>query len=163
MSATDRDERGAPEPASSRSDGGGTGEIVISVKDLTMGWDDTVLQKDASFDVYRGDVFSILGGSGCGKSTMLRYLIGLEQPMGGEISVAGIGKPSLEVGYPPFGVMFQSGALFGSLSVGENVLLPLTQWTNLPPGAAAAVMRSKLRLVGLSGAETKKPDRKSVV
>jgi phospholipid/cholesterol/gamma-HCH transport system ATP-binding protein len=122
-----------------------------------MGWGDVILQEDASFEVNRGDVFAILGGSGCGKSTMLRYLIGLEEPMGGEISVAGIGRPSLEVGYPPFGVMFQSGALFGSLTVGENVLLPLTQWTTLPPGAAAAVMRSKLRLVGLTGAEAKKP------
>lgn len=155
MSTSERDE---PRRAAGRHEArDGEPETVISVKNLTMGWDDTILQKDASFDVYRGDVFSILGGSGCGKSTMLRYLIGLEEPMSGEVSVAGIGKPSLEVGYPPFGVMFQSGALFGSLSVGENVLLPLTQWTNLPPGAAAAVMRSKLRLVGLSGAETKKP------
>ena len=97
-------------------------DIMIRVIDLTMGWDDVVLQENATFDVDRGDIFAILGGSGCGKSTLLRYLIGLEEPHDRQRARStGIGAPNLEVGRPPFGVMFQSGALFGSMTVGENV------------------------------------------
>jgi phospholipid/cholesterol/gamma-HCH transport system ATP-binding protein len=138
-----------------------TEEILIRVSDLTIGWDDVVLQKDASFDVARGDVFAILGGSGCGKSTMLRYLVGLEDAAQGDIQVAGIGKPHLEVGRPMFGVMFQSGALIGSLSVGENVGLPLEEWTSLVPEAIGAIVRAKLRLVGLGGTQDKLPSELS--
>lgn len=134
-----------------------TPEMLITVKNLTMGWEDRVLQKDASFEIERGDIFAILGGSGCGKSTMLRHLIGLESPMSGTIEIAGIKDTHLEVSKPPFGVMFQSGALLGSLTVGENVALPLQEWTNLPPAAILAIVRAKLRLVGLSAAENKLP------
>jgi phospholipid/cholesterol/gamma-HCH transport system ATP-binding protein len=130
---------------------------LIRVDKLTMGWDDLILQKDASFQVERNEIFAILGGSGCGKSTMLRYLVGLEVPLAGAISIEGIGHPNLDVGRPPFGVMFQSGALFGSLSVGENVALPLDQWTDLPEDAIGAIVRAKLKLVGLDGSEDKFP------
>jgi phospholipid/cholesterol/gamma-HCH transport system ATP-binding protein len=128
-------------------------EPAISVQDLTMGWDDFILQKNASFDVAEGEVFAILGGSGCGKSTLLRYLIGLEKPMEGHIHIRGLGSPDLAVGRPPFGVMFQSGALFGSMTVGENVGLGLRQWTDLPEDAVEAVVSGKLALVGLQGTE----------
>jgi phospholipid/cholesterol/gamma-HCH transport system ATP-binding protein len=130
---------------------------IITVKDLTIGWDDTILQQNLNFEVPRGEVFAILGGSGCGKSTLLRFLIGLEEPMVGEIDVAGRGLPDLEAGLPPFGVMFQAGALFGSLTVGENVALPLEEWTDLPEDAIAAIARAKLKLVGLDGAAEKLP------
>jgi phospholipid/cholesterol/gamma-HCH transport system ATP-binding protein len=130
---------------------------IITVKDLTIGWGDVILQERLTFDVGRGDVFAILGGSGCGKSTLLRFLIGLEEPMTGEIDVAGRGLPDLEAGLPPFGVMFQAGALFGSLTVGENVALPLEEWTDLPDDAVAAIARAKLKLVGLDGAADKLP------
>ena len=111
-------------------------EPLIDVQELTMGWGDFVLQQDATFQVGRGDVFVILGGSGCGKSTLLRHLIGLQRPLSGSVHLAGIGTPSLEtVGRPPFGVMFQSGALFGSMTVGKNVALPLRSWTDLPATA----------------------------
>ena len=136
-------------------------ERVISVENLTMGWGDVVLQRDATFHVDRGEIFAILGGSGCGKSTLLRYLIGLEAPLAGEISIEGIGKPNLEVGRPPFGVMFQSGALFGSMTVGENVGLSLEQWTELPRNAIGAIVKAKLRLVGLEGTENKMPSELS--
>ena len=126
-----------------------------------MGWGDVVLQKGATFQVEHGDVFAILGGSGCGKSTLMRYLIGLEQPLAGEVIIEGLGHPNLDVGRPPFGVMFQSGALFGSLTVGENVGLALEQWTNLPRDAIGAIVRAKLRLVGLDGAESKLPSELS--
>lgn len=134
---------------------------LIQVKDLTMGWGDVALLEHATFHVDRGDVFAILGGSGCGKSTLLRYMIGLEQPLAGEITIEGLGHPKLDVGRPPFGVMFQSGALFGSLTVGENVGLSLQQWTKLAPAAIGAIVRAKLRLVGLEGAENKLPSELS--
>lgn len=130
---------------------------LITVEGLTMGWGGTILQEGASFIVERSDVFAILGGSGCGKSTMLRHLIGLERPLAGRIDIAGLGPPNLEVGYPPFGVMFQSGALLGSMTVGENVALPLEQWTDLPRDAIEAIVLAKLSLVGLQGAEAKFP------
>jgi phospholipid/cholesterol/gamma-HCH transport system ATP-binding protein len=129
----------------------------IDVRALTIGWDDVVLQNEATFQVEHGEVFAILGGSGCGKSTMLRFLIGLEPPLAGEVEIDGIGHPNLEVGRPPFGVMFQGGALFGSLTVGENVAMPIEQWTTLPQDAIAAIVRAKLRLVGLEAAEDKFP------
>jgi phospholipid/cholesterol/gamma-HCH transport system ATP-binding protein len=134
---------------------------MIAVKDLTIGWGDVVLQQNLTFDVRRGEVFTILGGSGCGKSTLLRFLIGLEPAIHGEIDVAGRGEPDLEGGLPPFGVMFQAGALFGSLTVGENVALPLEEWTDLPGDAIAAIARGKLKLVGLDGAADKFPSELS--
>ncbi len=130
---------------------------AITVRNLTMGWDDRILQKEASFEVQKSEVFAILGGSGCGKSTLLRYLIGLEKPMEGDIAIEGIGAPDLAVGRPPFGVMFQSGALFGSMTVGQNVGLGLRQWTDLPDDAVDAIVSGKLALVGLQGTEDKLP------
>jgi phospholipid/cholesterol/gamma-HCH transport system ATP-binding protein len=124
---------------------------LITVNDLTIGWEDYVLQEHASFEVERGDIFVILGGSGCGKSTLLRYLVGLESPLSGSVEIEGIGQPRLEEGAPRFGMMFQSGALLGSLTVGENVGLPLREWTRLPPEAVEAIVEAKLALVGLDG------------
>jgi len=133
------------------------GEPIIEVKNLTMGWGDVILQKDCSFVVNRGDIFVILGGSGCGKSTMMRYLIGLETPMKGEVIVAGMEQARAGMGPPPYGVMFQSGALLGSMTVGENVELALQEWTDLPREAVHAVAVAKLRLVGLHHVHTKMP------
>jgi phospholipid/cholesterol/gamma-HCH transport system ATP-binding protein len=130
---------------------------IIHVRDLAIGHDGVLLQENATFDVFPGDIFAILGGSGSGKSTMLRYLIGLETPLRGDIHIADLGAPNLEVGRPPFGVMFQAGALFGSMTVGENVALSLEEWTDLPPDAIHAVVLAKLRLVGLEGASDKFP------
>jgi phospholipid/cholesterol/gamma-HCH transport system ATP-binding protein len=133
-------------------------DVFIDVSGLTIGWGgDAVLQRDATFQIARGDIFVILGGSGCGKSTLLRHLVGLEEPLAGSIEIAGLGKPRLDIGRPPYGVMFQGGALFGSLTVGENVALPIEQWTGLPDDAVTAIVRAKLRLVGLAGAENKFP------
>ncbi len=123
---------------------------VIEVEHLTIGWGDRILMRDLTFDVPAGDVFAILGGSGSGKSTLLRHLIGLEQPKAGRIVVRGAESPD---GRPPFGVLFQSGALFGSMTVGENVALPLREWTRLDDDSIDAVVRAKLALVGLAGFE----------
>jgi phospholipid/cholesterol/gamma-HCH transport system ATP-binding protein len=136
-------------------------EIIIRAVDLTIGWGETVLQKDANFEVEKGDIFIILGGSGCGKSTMMRYLIGLEVPLSGQVLYANGVEAKLARGRPEFGVMFQSGALLGSLTVGENVALPLVIWTSLPEEAIDAIVEAKLRLVGLQGTENKMPSELS--
>jgi phospholipid/cholesterol/gamma-HCH transport system ATP-binding protein len=132
-------------------------EPLISVRGLSVGHADRVLLENADFDVEHGDVFVILGGSGCGKSTLLRHLIGLETPRAGSIHIAGIGAPRLRGAAPEYGVMFQSGALFGSLTVGENVAFVLQEWTDLPEPAIDAIVKAKLALVGLEGAEDKLP------
>jgi phospholipid/cholesterol/gamma-HCH transport system ATP-binding protein len=132
-------------------------EPLIRVRELEVGWSDQPLLSAATFDVARGDVFVILGASGCGKSTLLRYLIGLETPKNGTISIAGMGAPRLEGAAPQYGVMFQSGALFSSMTVGENVGFALQEWTELPGEAITAIVKAKLALVGLEGTEDKLP------
>jgi len=128
---------------------------MIEVEHLTVGYADTVVLEDVDFTVPRGDVFAILGGSGSGKSTLLRHLIGLEEPMRGTIRIAG--APPAREGAPTCGVLFQSGALFGSMTVAENVALALVKWTNLDGHAIDTIVRSKLRLVGLEGFENHFP------
>jgi phospholipid/cholesterol/gamma-HCH transport system ATP-binding protein len=132
-------------------------ERLIEVRGLTIGHGQRPLLENLDFEVQRGDVFVILGGSGCGKSTLLRHLIGLDQPIAGEIHIAGVGTPRLVGAAPAYGVMFQSGALFSSLTVGENVGFALTEWTDLPEAAISAIVRAKLALVGLEAAEDKLP------
>lgn len=136
-------------------------EPMIEVRDLSIGWTDEPLLEHASFEVHEGEVFAILGGSGCGKSTLMRFLIGLAEPMAGTISIAGRGAPRLDASRPVFGVMFQQGALFGSMTVAENVALPLERWTDLPRDAVDAMVRAKLRLVGLEEAGAKLPSELS--
>ena len=102
-----------------------------------------------SFEVERGTTLAILGGSGSGKSTLLRYLIGLERPMAGRIDIDGVGEPHRHEGVPPFGVLFQSGALFSSLTVAENLALPLTTWTSIRGPLVRDLVQAKLNLVGL--------------
>jgi phospholipid/cholesterol/gamma-HCH transport system ATP-binding protein len=125
---------------------------IIAVERLTIGYGDTVVLDDLVFTVAAGGVFAILGGSGSGKSTLLRHLIGLEEPMRGRITVRGA-PPRRDSGPPTYGVLFQSGALFGSMTLFDNVALPLRQWTRLDRGAIDTIVRSKLRLVGLEGFE----------
>ena len=123
---------------------------VLTARDVAVGWSrDAVLVEHASFEVHSGEIFGILGRSACGKSTLLRALIGLEPPLAGTIEIAGVPAPDR---HPAFGVMFQQGALFGSLTVGQNVALALERWTELPADAIRAIARAKLRLVGLEEA-----------
>ena len=121
----------------------------IIVEDLRIGWGSRVLMEHVSFDVERGTAFAILGGSGSGKSTLLRYLIGLERPMSGRIVIDGVGEPHLLQGVPPFGVLFQSGALFGSMTLAENLALPLSAWTSIRGDTMRELVQAKLDLVGL--------------
>jgi phospholipid/cholesterol/gamma-HCH transport system ATP-binding protein len=131
-------------------------EALIEVHDLTVGWaGEPPLLVRANFDVQRGEIFALLGVSGAGKSTLLRFLVGLEEPIEGEVT--GPGAPRLDGERPCFGMMFQQGALLGSLTVGENVALPLERWTDLPRASVAAIARAKLELVGLAAAEHRLP------
>jgi phospholipid/cholesterol/gamma-HCH transport system ATP-binding protein len=129
-------------------------EPVIQVQHVTAGYADTVVIDDISFDVYRGEVFEILGGSGSGKSTLLKHMIGLNQPMAGHILIQGKdivtadGAERTQI-LKRIGVMYQMGALFGSMTLLENVRLPLEEYTELPPDAMDLIARMKLKLVGL--------------
>ncbi|HKC50101.1 MAG TPA: ATP-binding cassette domain-containing protein [Myxococcota bacterium] len=134
----------------------GTSDPHLKVSGVALGFDGVVLLENIDFQVERGEIFAILGGSGSGKTTLLRHMIGLDEPMRGEILVDGA-PPQLGSRAPDCGVLFQSGALFGSMTLGENVALPLATWTNLPRHAIDAVVRSKLRLVGLGGFENHMP------
>lgn len=134
------------------------GEPIIRVEKLTARYGDRTVFDRVSFDVYRGEVFVILGGSGCGKSTMLKHIIGQYKPASGRILIDGLDVAAAEgVEYlrvtEKFGVMYQMGALFGSMTLLENVSLPLEEFTDLPADAIEAVAASKLRMVGLAGFE----------
>src|SRR5215471_9346447 len=126
-----------------------TGRPHIIVDDLRIGWGSRVLMEHVNFGVDRGTTLAILGGSGSGKSTLLRYLIGLETPKAGHIDIEGVGEPHMYEGVPPFGVLFQSGALFSSMTLAENLALPLTMWTSLRGSIVRDLVQAKLDLVGL--------------
>ena len=130
-------------------------DLIIEAERLAVGYGERVILEQLDFTVARGDIFAILGGSGSGKSTLLRTLIGLEEPLAGTIRVAG--APPRREGAPAYGVLFQSGALFGSMTLAQNVALPLAKWTNLDPDSTDTIVRSKLRLVGLEGFENHLP------
>jgi phospholipid/cholesterol/gamma-HCH transport system ATP-binding protein len=135
-----------------------TTKPILLARDVSIGWSrDEVLLERASFEVREGEIFGILGRSACGKTTLLRVLIGLEEALEGQISIEGVGAHGLRPGRPAFGVMFQQGALFGSMTVGQNIALPLERWTDLPSDAIQAMVESKLRLVGLEMAEHQLP------
>jgi phospholipid/cholesterol/gamma-HCH transport system ATP-binding protein len=136
--------------------------VVISVRGVTIAYGDLVVQRDVSFDVRRGEVFVILGGSGCGKSSLLKTMIGLNRPAAGKILydgediVTAEGDDRLRL-VRKFGVMYQSGALFGSMTVLENVRLPLDEFTDLGRTEKDLVAAAKLNQVGLLDAAARKP------
>jgi phospholipid/cholesterol/gamma-HCH transport system ATP-binding protein len=129
-----------------------------------MAYGSFVLMRDLTFSIRRGEVFVIMGGSGSGKSTLLRHLIGLNEPAAGEVFY---GAESFTRGDPEarerwlrrFGVMYQSGALFSSMTLLQNVALPLGEYTDLPPADIREVAALKLTLVGLRGFEDYYPSQ----
>jgi phospholipid/cholesterol/gamma-HCH transport system ATP-binding protein len=134
------------------------GEDVLGVSGLTMGFGDRVVIRDLDFTVRRGEVFVVMGASGCGKTTLLRHLLGLQEPAAGEVRY---GDESFTSAPPDVrerllrrvGVLFQGSALWTSMTLAENVALPLEQFTSLPAAAIRDVVRLKLSLVGLRGFE----------
>jgi len=129
-------------------------EVVIRVEDVYAGYDGVAILEHVSFEIRRGEVFGILGGSGCGKSTLMKHMIGLLPPVAGHIRIDGddivtADEEMLEKIRRKFGVMYQSGALFGSMTLLENVRLPLEVYTELPDAAIDLIARMKLELVGL--------------
>ena len=129
---------------------------IIEVDSLSVGYDDRVVLEDVTFSVSKGEIFIILGGSGCGKTTLLKCMIGLNRPWRGDIRIKGKNIVDVKDGercrlMRSFGVLYQSGALFGSLSVKDNIALPLEEYTPLPPEMISSVVEDKLALVGLNG------------
>jgi phospholipid/cholesterol/gamma-HCH transport system ATP-binding protein len=151
------------DPATPAANGGArsappAGQPHIVVRDLTMAFGSFVLMHDLTFTVRRGDVFIIMGGSGCGKSTLLRHLIGLIEPAKGEIFY---GEQNFTTAAPQeregilrrVGILYQSGALFSSMTLAENIALPLEEFTALRGPEIREVAALKLALVGLKGFE----------
>lgn len=134
------------------------GNPIIQVRELVAGYGDRVVLDGVSFEVRAGEVFGIVGGSGCGKTTLMKQLIGLVRPLSGSILIAGedlvrADEDRLQQIRRKIGVAFQSGALFASLTLGENVALPLEEYTTLPREVIDLVVRIKLSMVNLDGCE----------
>jgi len=131
---------------------------AIEVSNLTCGYDGNVVLQDVSFTVPRGEIFFVIGGSGCGKSTLLRNLIGLYQPMAGRVRFQGRSFTDADLAtrrnlLKTFGVLYQGGALWSSLTLRQNVALPLEEHTELSPREIAELSSLKLAQVGLTGFE----------
>jgi phospholipid/cholesterol/gamma-HCH transport system ATP-binding protein len=131
-----------------------------------MAYGSVVIQRDLTFTVQRGDIFIIMGGSGCGKSTLLRHLIGLQTPARGEVLYDGqslwqVEPDERERMMRRFGVLYQSGGLWSSMTLAENVALPLEQYTDRSPGQIRELVSLKLALVGLAGFEDYYPSELS--
>lgn len=138
----------------------------ISVRGLTMAYGSFVVMRDLEFEIQERDIFIIMGGSGCGKSTLLRHLIGLREPAQGEVFYDGqnftrASEEEREQLTRRFGVMYQSGALWSSLTIAENVALPLEEFTTLPARTIRDIVSYKLSLVGLAGFEDFYPSQVS--
>ncbi len=140
-----------------------TDSTIIEVNNLVRKFGDRAVLDDISFNVQRGDTLVIMGGSGCGKSTLLRHMIGSMKPTSGCVKLFGeeittMKERELERVRLRFGMLFQSGALLASLTVGENVALPLLQHTDKSPDEIEEIVKQKLQMVGLTGFEDLKPD-----
>ena len=138
-----------------------TGHIVA--KDITIAYGDFVVQRDLNFTVNRGDIFIIMGGSGCGKSTLMKVMIGLKEPARGDIHYEDVpfwasGEDAREAMKRKFGTLFQSGALWSSMTLAENIGLALKQYTPLSEAEIRDVVDYKLMLVGLAGFEDYYPN-----
>jgi phospholipid/cholesterol/gamma-HCH transport system ATP-binding protein len=143
-----------------------TRKPVIQVRDLSVGYGDVIILDQLSFNVYEGEIFVILGGSGCGKSTLLKAIIGLIRPHSGQIildgdEVSADDESKLQGLLRKIGVLYQGAALFGSMTIGENVALPIEEYTDLPRESVDMLVRMKLGLVNLQGYENHFPSELS--
>ncbi|MDD1620807.1 MAG: ATP-binding cassette domain-containing protein [Methylococcaceae bacterium] len=141
-------------------------EPCITIDNLTMAYGDFVIQRDLNFTINRGDVFIVMGGNGCGKTTLLRHMIGLQSPARGDVYYGDEGlwrsdSATRQRILRRTGVMFQSGALLSSMTLAENVALPITEATRLPANKVREIVSYKLALVGLAGFEDYYPSELS--
>ncbi len=130
----------------------------IAVQDVDLAYGDRVIQRNLTFTIARGDIFIIMGGSGCGKSTLLRAMVGLLPPARGDITYSGqsfwnADPPTREQLLRHVGILYQAGALWSSMTLAENVALPLTMYTTLSATEIQELAALKLALVGLAGCE----------
>ena len=131
-------------------------DAIIQINNLTAKYSDDVILDNITFDVYQNEIFVVLGGSGCGKSTLLRHTIGLEMPFAGNVTIDGAdlincGETEFKTTLRKIGVLFQGSALFGSMTVSENVALPIQEYSNLKNDLIDKIVSLKLGLVGLEG------------
>jgi phospholipid/cholesterol/gamma-HCH transport system ATP-binding protein len=135
---------------------------IIQVRGLTVGYGTDIILKNISFDVLEGEIFIVLGGSGCGKSTLLKHLIGLISPLSGQILIDGkdisnCDETTFKKILRKIGVLYQSSALFGSMTIAENVSLPIEEYTDLPQKSVDTLVKMKLNMVNLNGYENHLP------
>jgi phospholipid/cholesterol/gamma-HCH transport system ATP-binding protein len=135
---------------------------LVQALGLSVGHHGEVVQRNLDFEIRPGEVFVIVGASGCGKSTLLRHLIGLAEPLAGRVLIEGQDlyqhdPVALRALRQRFGVMFQAGALWSAMTLGDNIMLPMRLYTRLPPAACAQRARLKLALVGLDGSFDRMP------
>jgi len=135
---------------------------IIQVRDLTVGYGTDIILENISFDVLEGEIFIVLGGSGCGKSTLLKHLIGLIPPLSGQIQIDGeditsCNDKTFKKVLRKIGVLYQSTALFGSMTIAENVSLPIKEYTDLPQKSVDTLVKMKLNMVNLKGFENHLP------
>ena len=141
-------------------------KAIIRVKDLRAGYGEDIILDHISFNVYEGEVFVILGGSGCGKSTLMKAIIGLIEPRSGKITIDGDevsvdDDTTLQKILRKVGVLYQGAALFGSMTIAENVALPIREYTSLPKESVDVLVKMKLGLVNLGGYENHLPSELS--
>ena len=139
---------------------------IIKVQNLIARYGEDVILDHVSFDVFYGEILVILGGSGCGKSTLLRHMIGLDRPFSGNIFIYGVDITSCDDAsfhntLTKIGVLFQSSALFGSMTLEENIALPIEEYSGLPQNSIRSLVRMKLSMVDLNGYERHLPSELS--
>ncbi len=138
----------------------------IKIRDMIAKYGDEVILKDVNLDVFKNEILAIVGGSGCGKTTLLRHMVGLQPPASGSIMIDDIDIAHAEEGafdsaLKKIGILFQGGALFGSMTIAENVALPIREYTDLSPQAVANLVRMTLCSVDLGGYENHLPSELS--
>lgn len=141
---------------------GNDSEVIIEVRDLVTHYGDTKVLDGITFDVRRGEIFMIVGASGCGKTTLLKHLCGLLRPTSGSIlfqkqDIVAMDEDELAVMQRSIGIAFQSSGLFNSMTVGENVAMPMVEYNAVTPDLVDSLVRMKLSLVGLSSAQNTLP------
>jgi phospholipid/cholesterol/gamma-HCH transport system ATP-binding protein len=141
-------------------------DVIIEVNHLEARYENSIVLDDVTFEVLNGEILGILGGSGCGKTTLLRHMVGLLRPFAGSVIIDGVDistceSDSFRQTLRKIGVLFQSAALFGSMTLVDNVILPIAEYGGLSPLATETMARMKLELVGLAGYENHLPSELS--